>query len=560
MGTGRIWILGLLAAGVWLLSVYGSASPIPLPANAPPAQFSAARADATLAYLLGDERPRPSGSPQAAVFRARLQQQLDALGVPNDVITQESCYVRRGERRCLTVSNIRAVVVPGASVDNPETLLMAHTDSVPRGPGAADDASGVATILETIRALKARGLEGSRPLAALFTDGEERGLFGAFAYTAQADNIARTGMVVNVEARGTSGPSLLFQSHAGDRPLIDLYATAASHPAASSLYAEIYRILPNNTDLTPFLMAGVPGANFAFIGNLRQYHSADDRRENISPVTLQHHGDNVLALTSQLIRTDPATLDGEKAIYLDILRRWLPRLPASFALPLSIAVFFAIALAGWASPRERGVQRPVAAVFAPLLLLLLCVAAGFVLYAPMWIGGTPTLNVSSPVLQAVLVSAGPGGPWPGNPLWLRLALAFGAWAAALWTARFAGPIVCWLWFAGLAVVTSIWLPGLSPYFLFPALVAAPLLLLTRRGGRSFALFLSALAGMVIWLGFTVGAEDIQGLRLHPIFMLTTAFALLSLLPLMAGRKLGGSAVLSLGLALVFAVIAGFDAV
>ena len=66
--------------------------------------------------------------------------------------------------------------------------------------------------------------------------------------------------------------------------------------------------------------------------------------------------------------------------------------------------------------------------------------------------------------------------------------------------------------------------------------------------------------MVIWIGFNAGAEDIQGLRLHPLFTLTAAFALLSLLPLMAGRKLGGSALVSFGLALVFAVVAGFNAV
>jgi len=551
MGTGRIWFLGLVAAGIWLLSVYGSGLPAALPEDAPPTEFSAARADAVLARLLADQRPRPAGSPEAAAFRARLQEELTRLGVPHQVIAEEACRMRRGRRFCLTVHNIRAVVTPGAGPANPEVLLMAHTDSVPRGPGAADDASGVATILEAIRALKARGLEGTRPLAALFTDGEERGLFGAFAYASHAQNIARTGVVVNVEARGNQGPSLLFQTHAGDAPLIGLYARAAPHPAASSLYAEIYRVLPNNTDLTPFLAAGLPGANFAFIGNLRQYHSADDRRENISPVTLQHHGENVLALTAALVRADPATLKGEKAIYLDILRRWLPRLPAAFALPLSLAAFAVIALAGAISPRARGTRRPVAATLAPLLLLLLCLAAGFLLYAPVWIGGTSTSG------SLLLAAAGPGGPWPGNPLWLRLALAFGVWAAALWTARFAGPIACWLWFAGLAVVTSIWLPGLSPYFLFPALIAAPLLLVTARGGRTLALFVAALAGLTIWLGFNAGAEDIQGLRLHPVFTLTAAFALLSLLPLMAGRRLGGSAALSFALALGFAVVAGF---
>jgi hypothetical protein len=557
METGRIWLSGLLAVGIWCLSVYGSGAPVPLKLDAPAGQFSAARADATLARLLGPERPHPAGSPEAAAFRARLQGELTKLGVAHEAITQESCRERRGEKFCLTVTNIRAVVVPG---DAPEVLLMAHTDSNPRGPGAADDASGVATILETIRALKARGLDGARPLAALFTDGEERGLFGAFAYADDPAHLARTGVVVNVEARGNQGPSLLFQTHAGNAQLIDLYARAAPNPSASSLYGEIYKVLPNDTDLTPFLRAGSAGVNFAFIGGMRDYHTANDRRANISLVTLQHHGDNILALTAQLVRTDPATLKGEKAIYLDVLRRWLPRLPASWALPLSVAAFLAIALAGWSSRSEKRERRPFAATFAPAALLLLCLLAGFVLYAPMALAGTPTLHVASPLLQALLVAAGPGGPWPGDPIWLRLALAFGTFAVALWTARWANATACWLWFAGLAVISAIWLPGLSPYFLFPALVAAPLLLLTVRRGRGFALLLAALAAMVIWIGFNAGAEDIQGLRLHPLFTLSAAFALLSLLPLMAGRKLGGSAFLSALLAVIFSVVAGFNAV
>lgn len=556
MGTGRIWFLAVVAAGVWFLSVYGSSAPAPLPLDAPATQFSAARADAMLARLLGPERPRPAGSPEAAAFRARLQQELTRLGVAHEAITQESCRERRGQKLCLTVTNIRAVVVPG---NGPEVLLMAHTDSVPRGPGAADDASGVATILESIRALKARGLDHARPLAALFTDGEERGLFGAAAYAADPANIARTGVVVNVEARGTSGPSLLFQTSPGDAPLIALYGSAAPNPAASSLYAEIYRILPNDTDLTPFLRAGATGVNFAFIGNLRQYHSAQDRRANISPVTLQHHGDNVLAMTDALLRADPAALKGEDAIYLDVLRRWLPRLPVGWALPLSLACFAAIALAGWGSSRTTRPQRPVAAAFAPVLLLLLCLLAGFALYAPMALLGAPTLQLQNPTLQALLAAAGPAGPWPGDPVWLRLALAFGCFAAALWVARWANATACWLWFAGLAVACALWLPGLSPYFLFPSLVAAPLLLLTMRGGRNVALFVSALAALVIWVGFNAASEDIQGLRLHLLFTLSAAFALLSLLPLMAGRRLGGSAFLSALLAVIFAVVAGFNA-
>jgi acetylornithine deacetylase/succinyl-diaminopimelate desuccinylase-like protein len=207
-----------VAAGFWIFSVYGT-GPAPLPADAPAGVFSAARADALLARLLGPERPRPTGSPEAAAFRKRLEAELDRIGVPYREQTQQSCYGRRHWRACATVTNIYAHAVPGTGR---EVLLVAHTDSVPRGPGAADDGSGVAVILETLRALKARHLSGNRPVAALFTDGEEKGLLGAAAYVRDPAAKARTGAVVNVEARGNRGASLLFQTSPGDAALIDL--------------------------------------------------------------------------------------------------------------------------------------------------------------------------------------------------------------------------------------------------------------------------------------------------------------------------------------------------
>jgi len=536
MGTARIWFLGLLAVGFWLLSVYGS-GPSPLPADAPATEFSAARADAVLARLLGPEVPHPRGSPAAAAYRERLKAELARLGIPFEERTQDSCYGRNRWHFCGTVTNIRALAIPGTGK---EVLLMAHTDSVPHGPGACDDGCGVATILETLRALKARGLANNRPVAALFTDGEESGLLGSAAYARDPVSRARTGVVVNVEARGNRGQSLLFQTSPGDAALIDLYARAAPHPAASSLYAEIYKILPSDTDLTPFLEAGATGANFAFIGGVQDYHTARDRRAAISPRSLQHEGENVLAMTASLARADPASLKSGDSIYVDLFTRWLPRLPRDWALPLSGAVFVMIALAGYLTPRERRMpQRPVVAALAPVLLVGLCVGAGFVLHGLAgWIGGS-----ADPSLQ--------------HPVWLRWSLAFGVWSMTLFTARWAGGIACWLWFAGLAVVTAIWLPGASPYFLFPSLVAAPLLLATVRGGRKPAFFCAALGALAIWVAFNAGSEDIMGLRLHPLFTVTAAFVALALLPLMAGRRLCLSALASCAIALLLAVVAGF---
>ena len=103
--------------------------------------------------------------------------ELARLGIPYEERTRQSCYGRR-RQVCAAVTNITARAIAGTGR---AVLLMAHTDSVSRGPGAADDGSGVAVILETLRALKARHLTDNRPVAALFTDGEEKALLGAAA-------------------------------------------------------------------------------------------------------------------------------------------------------------------------------------------------------------------------------------------------------------------------------------------------------------------------------------------------------------------------------------------
>jgi hypothetical protein len=303
--------LAALAAGIWLLSAHGQSRPQGLRLDAPAAQFSAARADAVLGRILDQQRPHPAGSVENQAVRTRILKELAALGVPARVQSRMSCYGegRWGAISCGTVNNIIASVAPG---EGKEIVLMAHGDSVAAGPGAGDDTSGVATILETIRALKARGLPQGHPIVALFSDGEENGLLGAAAYLRDPQTRERTGAVINMESRGNQGPSFLFQTGAGDARLIDLYANAVPRYAASSLYAEIYKYLPNDTDMTPFLAAGITGYNFAFIGNAAQYHTPLDRRENIDPRTLQQHGDNLLGLTDALSRADLATLKSGK--------------------------------------------------------------------------------------------------------------------------------------------------------------------------------------------------------------------------------------------------------
>jgi hypothetical protein len=534
-----------LVVGIWLLSAHGQSRPAALGLNAPATQFSAARADAVLGRVLGGERPHPAGSAEAQELRARLLRELNLLDVHARTVSEMSCYAERrwDNLPCGTVSNIVATVSPGPENDKGKAiLLMAHTDSVAAGPGAADDGSGVAILLETIRALKARGLRGEHPVIALFTDGEEPGLLGAAAYLRDPAARAKIGAVINVEARGNQGPSYLFQTSAGDAALIDLYAGGVSQYATSSLYGEIYKYLPNDTDLTPMLAAGIPGYNFAFIGNVAHYHTPLDRRENIDPRSLQQQGDAALALADALSRADLSALKADDAIYLDVLGRWLPRMGRGWALPLSVTAFVLIALAGLLARRDRrALAHSLPAALMPALLLAGCVGLGFVLHAiASWISGH-------------------ADPSFAHPIWLRVSLAFGAFAVALPASRWAGGIACWLWFAALAIACALYAPGVAPYFLFPSLVAAPLLLVTARGGRDFALFLAALAALIVWIGLNACGEAIMGLRMHPLFMASAGFGLLALLPLLARAQIWKlSFAASLLAALALAVMAGLQ--
>jgi hypothetical protein len=146
---------------------------------------------------------------------------------------------------------------------------------------------------------------------------------------------------------------------------------------------------------------------------------------------------------------------------------------------------------------------------------------------------------------------------------LRIALAAGCWAMALLATRGAGATASWLWLAGLGIAAAIFAPGVSPYFIFPAALAALLFLLTVGFGRTLALFLAALAMLVVWIGFSASGEAIMGLAAHPLFTAPVGIGLIALLPLMAAQKMGegfrrGSVFLSLLVALVATAVAGFE--
>ena len=216
---------------------------------------------------------------------------------------QLSSKASRGSaHRAATVQNIVAKLEGTANTR--AVLLVAHYDAAPYSLGASDDGAAIASLLETLRALKA-----SAPLKNdvifLATDGEEIGLLGASAFVQQHPWAKDVGVVLNFEARGDHGPSIMFQTSDGNGWLIDELAETVSRPVANSLSADIYKLLPNETDFTVFKQAGMNGLNFAYIEGVASYHSSLDNMANLDERSLQHHGMYALALARRLWELRP---------------------------------------------------------------------------------------------------------------------------------------------------------------------------------------------------------------------------------------------------------------
>jgi hypothetical protein len=554
--VARVFSVALVALAIWLIGSAFNGQPRPLGLDAPSTEFSAARADQTLARLLGPEVPHPVSTAANRAVRDRIRAEFAMLGVPTSIYRGVGCEGRAnyGFYFCGTTEDILADVAPG---EGKAIVLMAHYDSVPAGPGASDDQSGVATVLETVRALKSRGMKTRHPILALITDGEEAGLLGANSFLNNPALKARVGAVINVEARGNQGQSALFQTSPGDGALIDLYARNVPEYATSSLFAVIFKFLPNDTDLTLFINQGFTSFNFAFVGNIAHYHTALDRRENLSLSTLQMHGDSMLGVASGLMQTDFASLKGGDDVYLTLLGQLVPRLPASWALPLAVLTFVLLLLAVFLSrTRRREWGSWAAAAAAPIVVIVASAALGWLLHA-----------------IASLVS-GQSDPSYAYPVFLRIALSIGVAAMVILASRFADTrklaLSGWLWLSGLGVVTAALLPGLSPYFLFPALVGSVLVLAQSRLAEAWtgtngltALVLAALLPLVIWFSLSATGESVQGLAVHPLFTVPLAFGAITLLPILASCSIGRKVWVALtsvlvAVAVAVAVIAGLQ--
>jgi acetylornithine deacetylase/succinyl-diaminopimelate desuccinylase-like protein len=223
----RLIVAFLFIALTIVFAERASRPPVALPASAPPTAFSAERA---MKHVLAiAKEPHPVGSTEHDRVRDYLVAQLGILGLEPQVQNTTGVGTRYADAG--RVQNILARM-PGEQSGGPAVLLVAHYDSVEAGPGAADDGAGIAAILETIRALRAGGPL-VHDLIVLFSDGEEAWLLGAAAFVREHPWAKDAAMVLNFEARGTTGRSLMFETGPGNLDAVRVLRTLPNVTAGS---------------------------------------------------------------------------------------------------------------------------------------------------------------------------------------------------------------------------------------------------------------------------------------------------------------------------------------
>lgn len=296
------------------IALYQLNPPKAAPINAPLVEFSSGRAMKHLEFIA--QKPHPMGSPSNIEVRNYLLNQLNILGMNPQV--QEATVASQRWGYPVISGSVHNIIARLKGINNNKAILIAaHYDSVINGPGASDDGAAVAAMLETIRAFKSSSPL-KRDVIFLFTDGEEVGLLGAKAFVDEHPWAKDVGLVLNLEARGNSGPVIMFETSDQNGWLIQEFAKAVHHPVANSLMYSVYKILPNDTDLTMFKQAGLAGFNFAYLNGAAYYHTAYDNLKTIDERSLQHHGEYILALARHFGNLQLDTTQKIDAVYFDI--------------------------------------------------------------------------------------------------------------------------------------------------------------------------------------------------------------------------------------------------
>jgi len=308
--------LSLLAAALAFLIVFaackGGVNPAtPSPLSPPPSTPAATHgsggrlvkeridADRALSHVKAlsvEIGSRPSGSEAEAVAADYIRDQLAGYGYQ---VMLQGFILNGGSQNVVARS-------PGGEC---QVVAGGHYDSVAVGPGANDNASGTATVLEMARVLAADG-EFDDVCFVLF-GAEEIGLIGSgeFVDSLSADEKQQIEGMLNFDMVGAGSQWLLVGSEA----LVDL---AAQEADSLGLAYQVAEALPAGlgSDHDSFIKEGIPAMVFHRLGD-PHYHTPEDRAEFVQGGLLAEIGEVGLAVIEAL-------LEARQALPVVVDRAW----------------------------------------------------------------------------------------------------------------------------------------------------------------------------------------------------------------------------------------------
>jgi Peptidase family M28 len=335
---------------------------------------SAFSKDKALEHLkIISQKPHFVGAQAHSDVRDYIVNQLKTLGL--EVQIQQQLGVNKKWHSATEIQNIIAKIK--GSEQGKALLLLSHYDSNPHSSlGASDAGSGVVTIIEGLRTYLATNPKPKNDIIVLFTDAEEIGLNGAEAFVNRHPWAKNVGLVLNFEARGSGGPSyMLLETNGGNSKLIKEFLKAKpQYPVANSLMYSIYKMLPNDTDLTVFREdRNINGFNFAFIDDHFDYHTVQDSYDRLDRNTLIHQASYLLPLLVYFSDADLTQLNSKAdLVYISFPFVKMLTFPFAWVIPLTIIAFVLfVLLCLYGLMQGRLTLKGVGLGFAPLFLSLL---------------------------------------------------------------------------------------------------------------------------------------------------------------------------------------------
>ncbi|MDT8286292.1 MAG: M20/M25/M40 family metallo-hydrolase [Elusimicrobiales bacterium] len=286
--------------------------PVPsAPLGEPAPLFSPSGMQKTAEALAGLEGGRGPGSPGLAEARGLIASAFQEAGLTPFMDGDFRLKGEAGDRRLMNIAGrVRGASLPGEFI-----LISAHYDhlspdgdTMPHGapartyPGANDNASGLAMMLELARHYAAVPPERSVIFAAF--DGEEDGRLGskAFVKALGEERLAKMNAVVNLDTIGkmtSAGPFILGASSSDKWPHILRGASFVT-----GLPHRVVKEDLDSSDQVSFIEAGVPAIQ-VFSGPDHDYHKPTDTADKLDYKAMARAAGLVREVTDYLAGTAP---------------------------------------------------------------------------------------------------------------------------------------------------------------------------------------------------------------------------------------------------------------